>query len=59
MVDFNNLECGDKVRTSWGEEATVSKYRYYGTMTWFKVLIFPDGDPTPLSAFCPADLTKI
>lgn len=50
---------GDRVIFPWCETATVTKYRFYGTMQWFPALRFDDGEVYPMSSFHPEDMTKL
>ena len=55
----NALVPGDSVIFPWAEVATVTKYRFYGTMQWLPALRFNDGEVYPMSSFCPEDMTKL
>lgn len=55
----NTLVPGDRVIFQWAEVATVTKYRFYGTMQWLPALRFNDGEIYPMSSFCPEDMTKL
>ncbi len=50
---------GDRVIFPWCETATVTKYRFYGTMQWFPALRFEDGEVYPMTTFRPEDMTKL
>ena len=55
----NALVPGDRVIFRWAEVATVTKYRFYGTMQWLPALRFNDGEIYPMNSFCPEDMTKL
>lgn len=50
---------GDRVIFPWCETATVTKYRFYGTMQWFPALRFDDGEVLQMHSFRPEDMTKL
>lgn len=55
----NSLVPGDRVIFPWCETATVTKYRFYGTMQWLPSLRFDDGEIYPMHTFRPEDMTKL
>ena len=55
----NALVPGDRVIFPWAEVATVTKYRFYGTMQWLPALQFGDGEVCPMNIFRPEDMTKL